>query len=203
MNDDHTETETRLRDDWNRGDFDQVTTGLVKAYGHEVLEFLIAKLHSAVLGQDAYSMFLEDLWLGVPSFRWRCSLRAWAYVLARHAASRVLRRRAKGHVPLSDAEALVADSRTHPSTQLHLRTDVKERMQNLRAHLKPQQQDLLILRADRRLSWHDLAVIMGRPDASEEEIAAESARLRKRYERIKTRLRALAQKEGLLPDSPL
>jgi RNA polymerase sigma-70 factor (ECF subfamily) len=59
---------------------------------------------------------------------------------------------------------------------------------------------LLILRVDRGMDWRDLAAAMGDENAPLEgaDLDREAARLRKRFERIKDRLRELAREAGLL-----
>jgi hypothetical protein len=47
----------------------------------------------------------------------------------------------------------------------------------------------LILRVDRRLAWRDIAKIMAEGSEDAGDVAKLTARLRKRFERIKERLR--------------
>jgi RNA polymerase sigma-70 factor (ECF subfamily) len=60
----------------------------------------------------------------------------------------------------------------------------------LRESLDPDEQTLLILRIDRQMAWTDIARIMG-GDAPEAE-SRQAATLRKRFERLKERLRSMA-----------
>jgi RNA polymerase sigma-70 factor, ECF subfamily len=59
-----------------------------------------------------------------------------------------------------------------------------------------------VLRIDRGLSWSDLARVLheGEEDAAldDEALAREAARLRKRFQLVKDKLREMAKKEGLL-----
>jgi len=59
---------------------------------------------------------------------------------------------------------------------------------------------LLMLRVDRGLSWLELAEVMfsGEAALGDEERKTEAARLRKRFQHAKDRLRKLAQEAGLL-----
>jgi len=59
---------------------------------------------------------------------------------------------------------------------------------------------LLILRVDRSMDFRELVVAMSEESTPIEDAAIdrEAARLRKRFERIKDRLRAMAKDEGLL-----
>jgi RNA polymerase sigma-70 factor, ECF subfamily len=136
-----------------------------------------------------YARACADFWAGLPAFRWECSLRTWVYTLARNAAHAQRRdphrRRRVGldEHPIDDIEA---HERT--ATAPYLRSDAKIRVRALRESLAPDDQMLLILRIDRAMSWSEIALVMGGGDDPVRAAAA----LRKRFERIKDRLRALA-----------
>jgi DNA-directed RNA polymerase specialized sigma24 family protein len=94
-------------------------------------------------------------------------------------------------VPLSQAPAVLdAVTRIRSSTPVYQRTEVKEAFARLREQLDPEDHMLLGLRLDRGLSWNDIAQILGggRPA----DLARESAALRKRFERLKSKLATLA-----------
>jgi RNA polymerase sigma-70 factor (ECF subfamily) len=63
----------------------------------------------------------------------------------------------------------------------------------LRNQLTPAEQSLLVLRVDRALSWSEVATVMSTP---EERLDAQAAA--KRFQRVKTKLRKLAEDAGLL-----
>jgi RNA polymerase sigma-70 factor, ECF subfamily len=96
----------------------------------------------------------------------------------------VKRRRAR---PLRDSEwSKLAEQARSISLSSSRSAGVAE----LRALLSAEEQALLTLRLDRGLAWAEIANILG---------AAESAAtLRKRFERIKRRLREAARKQGLV-----
>jgi RNA polymerase sigma-70 factor (ECF subfamily) len=84
-------------------------------------------------------------------------------------------------------------------TAMIQQTAVKDRFTQLREALDPEDQELLILRVDRSMEWADLARVMSdRDDLDGEELKRESARLRKRFQSVKDKLRELAVREGLL-----
>ena len=85
-------------------------------------------------------------------------------------------------------------------TPPHARTAAREGIERLRRSLRPDDQTLLILRIDRGMAWLDIARVLAGPDQSiaEEELRARSAKLRKRFERLKERLRTMAHEERLL-----
>ena len=90
---------------------------------------------------------------------------------------------------------MVAEVRS--TTAAHLRTDVKDGFAALRATLAPEDQLLLQLRVDADLPWRDLARALA--DDDREPTTNQVAALRKRYERLKRELQALARARGLVP----
>jgi RNA polymerase sigma-70 factor (ECF subfamily) len=169
-------------------------TTALREYGPEVLGFLVATLRNHEEAAEVYAQFCEDLWAGLPRFRWESSLRTWAYALARHAAYAARRdphrRRRVGlseHPALAEIEVAV-----RTATAKYLRSDVKNRVSHLRESLEPDDQMLLILRVDRRMSWNDVALVMGGAG----EPGPRAATLRKRFERVKERLREMVQSDG-------
>jgi RNA polymerase sigma-70 factor (ECF subfamily) len=75
---------------------------------------------------------------------------------------------------------------------LHLRTEVKDKVAALRAQLDEEDRTILVLRIDRKLAWQDIARVLADEELSDAEATKRSAALRKRFERIKDRLRKLA-----------
>jgi RNA polymerase sigma-70 factor (ECF subfamily) len=167
-----------------------------------VIRFLRARLRDHSQAEEAYLQFCENFWVGLPAFRWESNLRTWMFVLARNAATRAARKRPR-EVALetgyeNKVQELHAQFRTE--TARYMRTEVKDRMRELRQNLDEDDQTLLILRIDRKLEWSELAVVMGEvvADTSEIERNRAAARLRSRFQSAKKRLRALAEAEGLI-----
>jgi RNA polymerase sigma-70 factor (ECF subfamily) len=193
--------ELHIRKAWDARDLSGCATRALEAYGEEILVFLCARLRSQCDGREAFSMFAEDLWNGLPRFEWRCEMRTWLYTLARNAGSRCAtspQARADRNVALSgEISRLVEQARTR--TKTHLRTDVKEQVRALRAQLDVEDQLLLILRVDRDMAWRDIAIAMsGNVDLDDEALLQESARLRKSFERAKAHLKRVAKEHGLI-----
>ena len=194
--------EVSIRDAWNREDFGRAATALMQAYGAEIHGFLIAFMTDRAAAGEAFSSFARDLWVALPGFAWRCSARGWAYTLARNAARRHAKseKRRRAHVvPLPEGLSSQVAAQTRTRTETYLRTDVKHRMQELRQRLPAEDQQLLILRVKRELSWDEIAMVMldGGLDATGAELQREATRLRKRFQLAKERLRELARREGL------
>jgi RNA polymerase sigma-70 factor, ECF subfamily len=191
------EARTRAATDAER--WADAATAAITGYGEEILGYLVAMTRNETDAADAFSLFAEDLWKGLRKFRWECTLRTWAYGLARHALARVRRdphrRRA---VALDDdaLDALVATLRSRTAT--FLRTETRDKIAKLRATLEPDDQTLLILRINRGLGWRDIARVLS-PDGDAATPAALdklSAALRKRFERLKADLKARARDEA-------
>ncbi len=183
--------DARVRALLDQGEVDEAATAALEALGPSLLGFLGSLLDEDD-ARDAFSTFAEDLWQGLPGFRFEGSLRAWSYRVARNAAARLRKdawhRRAE-RFPTSMASRLaasIADSAQLPGGR-------RQALRQLRAALDPDDQQLLSLRLDRELEWEELAQLLseGGPQVT-------AAALRKRYERLKERLGRLAQEAGLL-----
>lgn len=189
---------------WKAQDFQAAATRALEAYGQEILSFLTSRMRAASDAEEAYSMFAEDLWKGLPGFAFRCSVRGWMYALARNAANRYAtapQRRAARNVPLSrDGVASKLVDAARSVTQVHQRTDVKDKIRGLRERLPQEDQALLILFVDRNLPWREIAMVVHERGEELDDAALdrEAARLRKRFERLKVELKAMAIAEGLL-----
>jgi RNA polymerase sigma-70 factor, ECF subfamily len=197
------ERELEIRAAFDSGRLQDAATAVLAAYGDEILSFIHSRLRDRVDSDDAFAMFAEDLWNGLPSFGWRSSVRTWAYTLARNATIRhasTSNRRAARNVPLSCPGA-VAElvARVRETTECYKRTAVKDQFRALREQLDLDDQTLLILRVDRNMSWRELAqTLSGTVDLDEALIERESARLRKAFERVKRELKRLSEEQGLL-----
>ncbi len=197
--------EASIRTACEARDFGLATARAFEAYGSEILSYLIARLRSHGDGEEAFSMFAEDLCQALPAFEFRCSVRGYLYTLARNAGNRYAtapQNRRERNLPISAQASLSAVvERARSETALHKRTEVRDKLRALREQLPEEDQTLLILHVDRALPWSDIAMVMHESGTAlaGEALARESARLRKRFERVKAELKSLAIEEGLLP----
>src|SRR5579863_4763545 len=109
----HDETEARAL--CERGELDKAATWVLRAYGPEVMSYLISLERVPDEAGDTFSEFCAALWESLPRFRFDCSLRTYCYVLARKQWAFGLRKRARRRVevPLTaEAEAVVEQLRT-------------------------------------------------------------------------------------------
>jgi RNA polymerase sigma-70 factor (ECF subfamily) len=192
-----------IRQAFDAGLHERAATLTIEEYGPELFGFVLSQLRDREAASEVFSEFSEAFWKALPTFEWRCSIRTFAYKLLRRTAGHYrerARRRAYAlpHPELSQLS--VAVERVRTATLAYQRTDVKDRFQELRAQLSEEDQSLLVLRVDRGLSWRELAeVMLGDEHApSAERLAVEAARLRKRFQLAKDRLRALVVEAGLL-----
>ncbi len=185
--------DARVRSLLAQGRVDETTELVLREYGGELLGFLHGTMSHPQDADDAFSLLAAALWRSLPSFEWRSSLRTWLYVLARRAMSRVHRGQSRDELlPRPSAiDRLVDETRATSLPQL---AAVREGLAGLRARLEPDDQILLVLRVDRELPWRDIAEVLADDGVDPDRL---SASLRKRFERIKARIRALAHEAGL------
>jgi RNA polymerase sigma-70 factor (ECF subfamily) len=170
----------------------------IRQLGPQVLQYLRAVLRDGDDADDAFSRFAEGLWTSIANFRGDGSLKAWAYRIAWHAALRVAQdpyRKRRDLLQTTAASRLAAEVRSRTSIELEARA--QERIERLRRELAPEEQTLIILRFDRELSWREVAQVL-----EEEGSPVDEAALRKRFERLKQRLRERAVAEGLIEGKP-
>jgi RNA polymerase sigma-70 factor (ECF subfamily) len=194
--------ETKIRNAIDAGHVDAAASATLDAYGQEILSLLASRLGGLNEAQEVYSLFAEEVWVGLPTFAWHCSVRTWCYALARQATARYARTPHKRFARRFRFAGLSVLSqlldRFRSVTRVYQRMDVKERLQLLRERLDPEEQTLLVLRVDRGLAWRDLAIAMsGDPDLDEADISRESMRLRNMFDRVKAELRRMARRDGL------
>jgi RNA polymerase sigma-70 factor (ECF subfamily) len=172
----------------------------LERYGGEVLGFLAALVQDEETARELYAQLCTDLWKALPAFRWEASFRSWIYTAARNAVSRHRRTlgRRKRFRPLTSETVETLAQRDRTDTAPHLKTDNKTKIAALRSRLDPDDQMILVLRIDRDLSWSEIAEVVHGGPLSPSETTRASANMRKRFERIKDRLRELAVAEGLL-----
>ncbi len=183
--------EASIRRSWDAGDMEAAATLAIRSYGPELLGYLHAMVHTAD-PDELFSRLCEQLWKHLPSFRWESSVRTWTYVVARNLARGEARAAAgpRGKVEglrETHASRIAADVRS--TTAIHLRTDSKDALQRIRDGLDPDDRTLLILRVDRAMAWRDIVAVLGDDGQPTEDPAKAAAALRKRFERLKERLR--------------
>jgi RNA polymerase sigma-70 factor, ECF subfamily len=196
--------EQRIQECCLRGDIEQAVKIALEGYGPEFLRLLGSILHDRELARDAYGVFSERLLLDLPDFRWECSFRTWAYQVARHVGYRMANASAARELPVSHGAFHDEVQPERSQTSPWLQTTVKARFRALREQLTPHEQTLLMLRVDRRMSWLDVARAMATSDEERTSGALNrrAAVLRQQFQRVKERLRELAQEAELFSSHP-
>jgi RNA polymerase sigma-70 factor (ECF subfamily) len=194
------EVEDEVRRLCDSGDQRAAVTIAIQGYGPELLGFLVTVIGDPSGAGDVFGDLCVRMWKGLATFRWDSSLRTWCYVIARRACAKYWkeRERERKHVPLSDVpeiDAMIVRIRTTTLAQLGAKPGTT-RAERLRAKLSPDEQMLLTLRLDRELEWRAIArVLSDAEEPTEDDVVRESAGLRKRFERIKEKLKRLAATE--------
>jgi RNA polymerase sigma-70 factor (ECF subfamily) len=173
-------------------------TEAIRVYGPEIFA-LYASIHrSEQDASEVFSLFCEQLWRGIAGFEGRALFRTWLYTVAWNASSRFhAQQRARLEAPSPDSQLASLAERIRVTTLSRIRREQRTRIQELRQTLPVEEQMLLILRVERELEWTDLVRVMN-PDADLDTaaLARESARLRKRFQAVKDRLRDLVRADA-------
>jgi RNA polymerase sigma-70 factor (ECF subfamily) len=185
--------EERVRELLAAGDPAGAATAAIREFGPRVLRYQGAVLRSEADAADAFSLFAEQVWKGLPDFQWKSSLQTWVFRIAWHAALNLRRdgwRRLGRPFVTGEATALAEDIRTKSVVRVERQ---KQALDKLREALGVEEQSLLTLRVDQGFSWEEIAEVL-----SEGGEPIEPATLRKRFERLKERLTVLAREQGLV-----
>jgi RNA polymerase sigma-70 factor (ECF subfamily) len=175
-----------------RHDVSGAAAEVVRALGPGLLGYLVAILRDEDDARDVLAEVAEHVLTALPRFRAESTVKTWTYRIAWRTAMHFRddphRRRATA-LRSSVAEGLVDEARS--STAAFRRTAAHDWLAGVRRELSVEDQSLLTLRLDRGMSWADVADVMGGG-------AVDQTALRKRFERIKGRLRAAAERDGVL-----
>jgi RNA polymerase sigma-70 factor (ECF subfamily) len=175
------------------GDAAGAATAALRSHGPRILRYLRSLLRSEDDAKDAFSMFAEDLWKGLPSFRGDASLQTWMFRLAWCVAQDLRKepwRRRGRRFATGEASAIAEEI----STRSYARDERRRRdLDRLREVLSLEEQTLLDLRIDQHLSWPEIAGVL-----SHDSEAVHPDALAKRFERLKERLARLAREKGLI-----
>src|SRR6266545_5597528 len=161
-----------------------------------IRQYLRAVLRNDADAADAYSRFEEALWRDLPNFRAESSLTTWAFSIAVHAGMQVRNDAWHRRVcPFASGEASGIAEEIRTSSKLRGERQ-RQSLEALRQALTPQDQTLLTLRLDQRLSWEEIAQVL---TGSGQSVSV--AALCKRFEQLKRRLERMARDEGLVDSS--
>ncbi len=167
---------------------------VIRVHGPRIVLYLLAVLRDRDVADDAYSTWNEWVLKGIGGYRGEAPLRTWAYGVAHNAARRV-RDDAFQRRRCSLSRAGVSRVRNRPSSSARQRERAAQVLEAIRARLSLDDQGLLAFRIDHGLEWDAIAAILS-PEPGERPVRADA--LRKRFERLKSRIRRLAREAGAL-----
>jgi len=186
--------ERRLGDLLDAGDVRGAAGEAVRGYGPEVAAYLRAILRDPAEADEVFSRVCEKLWRGLGRFRRESSLRTWLYRIAWNTARDFEQEGGRGRTRrLHSSEVSLIAAEVLSSQPAYARSSSADAIERLRSSLDPEEQTLLTLRLHAGLSWKEVAAILSSPDHGLDEAA-----VRKRFERLKLKLREMAKAAGLL-----
>src|ERR1700759_5796553 len=80
--------ESVLAEHCERAHFEHATQLALRAFAPEIRGFLRGRTRDRASLEEVYALFAEDVWRGLPGYRFEGRLRAWVFTLARNALSR-------------------------------------------------------------------------------------------------------------------
>jgi RNA polymerase sigma factor (sigma-70 family) len=171
-----------------RASFAHATSLILDQYGSELRAFLSARTNNRMSMEEVYSIVSEDVWKGLPNFRFQGRVRSWIYAVARNALARHRKRKQRWHSRhvAAEPDEYHAAERVSMPTQL----DHTAELLPLLSELPADDRQLLEQRLVSALPWREIALSRGK--TSPVELARESARLRKRYQIVVQNLRRRA-----------
>ncbi len=183
--------DVRLKALVSAGDGHAAATEAMRALGPKILGYLRSVLRDECDAGDAFSLFAENLWRGIGSFRGESSFKTWAFKIAWNAALNVKNdawNRLGRRFQTGEASQVAEEIRTKTASRLERQ---RTALDAIRETLSPEEQTLLVLRIDQQLPWEDIAEVLSTGGAS-----IEAPALRKRFERLKERLAKLLREQG-------
>lgn len=173
------------------GDTSEACELIIQTHGQAIFGMLIGVLHDEDRAQDVFQHFSIELWKSLDRFQGRSSVYTWSYVIARRAISAHLdkdRRTPEVQLRTAQEKAIVARWTRTITDEWH-KTETKFRFRELCEGLPEEDRMLVMLRIGEKMPWNQIVEIVAEDDIDTDEAKRESARLRKKFERVKDKLR--------------
>lgn len=201
---DQTTLERRIRRHHERSELKEAATAAIEGFGPEILGFLVAVVRDKALAGEVFAQFCEELWSRLAAFHWKASFRPWLYGLAWMAWQR-LRREPHFRKTISlpeEPEITAAEERVRTVELARSESALDEGVARLRQSLDPEDQALLILRIDRRMSWEEIATVMISSEEARDVAALgrKAAFVQKRFSLVTANLKQLAREKQLFTE---
>lgn len=172
-----------------------------KVFGKELYEKLLRRYQFKDSANEVFSRMQERLMRSIGQFRGESSLRTWLHRIAGNIANDYDREQQREPVQLrTEQEEQIVDTvwSQRSATKPWKKTTVKDLFNELRGQLSPDEQRLLELRFDKKLSWLDLAKAWDPEIASDEEQRKLAVMMKQRFSRLKVKLRKLFADAGFV-----
>lgn len=154
---------------------------IITTLGPELRGYLRGTLGDGDEGDDVFQEVVIAVWERLQEFRFHSSLRTWCYAIAHHRVKkRFARYSRRNRVRLDTDQQARLPARSLTSLLEHQQR--AESMAAAAAALAPNEREILILRAERQLSFGEIAKVLG---------LTNEAHARKRFQRAKERLKEL------------
>lgn len=172
-------------------DYDGAIEAILELYGARVFRMIVGVLRDETEAQDAFQAFSIEVWQSLPSFRGDSRVYTWTYTIARRTVSKQLRNGTSREERLhTEQERELAARWTRTATAQWRKTESRHKLQQLLDELDPDDRTLVMLRIGEAMPWDQVATIVSDDEPLDADVLKkESARLRKRFERVKTRLK--------------
>ena len=199
-----TTLERRIRRHHERSELKEAATAAIEGFGPEILGFLVAVVRDKALAGEVFAQFCEELWSRLAAFHWKASFRPWLYGLAWMAWQR-LRREPHFRKTISlpeEPEITAAEERVRTVELARSESALDEGVARLRQSLDPEDQALLILRIDRRMSWEEIATVMISSEEARDvaAIGRKAAFVQERFSLVTANLKQLAREKRLITE---
>jgi len=199
-----TTLERRIRRHHERSELKEAATAAIEGFGPEILGFLVAVVRDKALAGEVFAQFCEELWSRLAAFHWKASFRPWLYGLAWMAWQR-LRREPHFRKTISlpeEPEITAAEERVRTVELARSESALDEGVARLRQSLDPEDQALLILRIDRRMSWEEIATVMISSEEARDVAALgrKAAFVQERFSLVTANLKQLAREKQLITE---
>jgi RNA polymerase sigma-70 factor (ECF subfamily) len=188
--------ETYIHERLVENDFDAAVEAILELYGSRFFRTIAGVLRNEAEAADTYQDFSIALWQGLPGFRGDSRVYTWAYTLVRRTIGRKLRGKPVQIVRLkTDQERALVARWTRTATVEWRNTESREKLQEMLDDLGYDDRTLVMLRICEQMPWGEIATVLSDTPLEPQEQKTESARLRKRFERVKTRLQKALEDE--------
>ncbi len=195
MTESHQHTDAQIVAMVAQGETKDAMEAIVDVHGGAIFGYLLGLSKDEDLAMEVFQNFCVDVLAGLGSFGGRSALRTWLHAVARNAFFKFQRRAShKRERQLeTQQEAALRAQWGRTATAIWRRTSARGWLWEQIQAFPDEDRELLMLRIAQNMSWKEIAQVTAQADIAEDPAAfkARTAALRKRFERLKKKLRQL------------